>query len=179
MIAIVTLVRVIQCGLNKIYFLSRLFVDHALQALRYIGVSPMLLDGLTFQTHPAIDVINLAVCALFDADQILRHSGKANRRHFIAGLHQHDGSANGKVKQELTHSQIKVRLPQQAEHCVGVHVQRHLRLKAAILWDLRPRLQPAPRRVWREQARLNAVGKALRRIDGGTVEHARHFVLTR
>ena len=100
----------------------------------------MLLDGLTFQTHPAIDVVNLAVCALFDADQILWHSGKANRRHVVAGLNQHDGCANGKVKQELTHSQIKIRLPQQTEHCVGVHVQCHLRFQLAILWDLRPRL---------------------------------------
>ena len=88
----------------------------------------MLFDGLALQAHTPVNIIDFAVCAFLDAHKILRHGSEADWRQVIAGLDQHHSSADSQIKQELAHSQIKVRLAQHAEHLVVIHIQRHLRL---------------------------------------------------
>ena len=140
MIAEIALLNVIQRGLQQLDFLRRLFCDHALQAIRQLGVLPVLLDSLTLQPHAPVDIVHLAVRALFNGNKILRHRCKPDRRHVVAILDQHDGGADRQIQQKLAHRQIKVGLAQDRKHLLRIDVERGLCLNGAILRDVRARL---------------------------------------
>ena len=118
----------------------------------------------------------MAVSAFFERDQILRDGDEVDGADGITGLHKHDSGAHGQVQQELAHGDVKVRLFEHSEHLLVVQIQGTLGLGAALLRDLRARLQAAPLALGREDARLQAVGKALGAVDGRRVKDPAHLL---
>ena len=177
MVAPVTTLRIVECGFQQLHLIGRFLLNALRHINRHLSITPLLGDSLTLHPHAPKDFIDLAISTLFIRNQEHGHRDKVNCLHIIAWLNQHCSSAYCQVKQELTNSNVKVRLLQHGKHLLVVSIQHGLRLSSAVGRNINARLKAAPLALGREDARLQTVGKPLSRGNRRGVKHPGHLLV--
>ena len=176
MVAVVTAFVVVDGGFQQLNVIGRLVLNAALHVFGNLGIWPLALDALALHAHAAVDVVHLTVGTFLVAHQEERHGDEVQGLHIITGLHHHAGGADRQIQQELAHGDVKVGLVQHGEHLVLVDLKHGLRLLLLLWWYIRASFQLGPLALWREDDRLQPVGKPLGGVDGGRVKHALHLL---